>query len=298
MIVRKEKNITGKAALKELRYFHDTQNLLKTLNFYSKNLNLLASDFSKVVLGKNMESNTPDDNSNSVTYAASLRTFLDDILHASPIIISEKFRSLLYQYINVDTADSKQRLQQKWIPDERIDKLTDTKWYIYHYDEREIDGVVQKGIVKSYLTIKLFARIEIETFAPGKDNPEKYVGRFSFFKQQFLLLELRLKNEKDLQILLHIGNSEGIPNLAIGRFTNSFTKMYGGRTLIERARNDSFPMRYEPKFYVEEHDSTLKRPKIHKEIWRFFSDPVKSFFTLPLGVSSLENLKKINDRTR
>jgi hypothetical protein len=159
-----------------------------------------------------------------------------------PFMISNKDLQALLLYLgnadykpySIDTGAS------TGVPLRRESMFADTKWVLYHRDEQDSDKIgkvkTQPSILKATLQFDLFNRVTILSPSTKLPKPEKYIGRYEIYNDQFLLMQLVTKatNSKRLRIEIMIGRNDNEGDLLVGQFHNLDDSIYSGTLLLER----------------------------------------------------------------
>ncbi len=226
-------------------------------------------------------------------YPKTLYELSREIRYSIPIVRTIDEISLLLIFIDENPRRIPYRVLEAWSPSDKQRMFEGTRWWLYHYEEY-IDPFTSKpqpGISRAIVSMKEFAKLTIDNIDASGGEPgrkEKYKGQYSIYKGskgEYLLLECWLadSHEKDLHILIYIGNDElKSGEIALGQYHNVNNTIYSGTVIMEKVRQQGS---LKPAFFKNRDKSV---PTVY---WDFFEDKHKNRIRVKSGIKLKETLK-------
>lgn len=185
------------------------------------------------------------------------------------------------------------KILEMWTPSKKLLKYFGTNWWIYTYEEIEN----QPGIVRGLMSINDFNRVSIINLNVETGLPETYVGRAKIFQTEYLVFDLKTaeSNEKNLQIKLFIGSSQGdnLISLGLGEYHNIHDRIYSGTIMIERVSGINIE-EFESHFFKQS-EKTKTNP-VPTHAWKYFSDKRQNRIRIPHGITNVDQFNKWHKR--
>jgi len=205
---------------------------------------------------------------------------------------TKTFLAGLKKYFGEDIIHKIMGVSGETISD-KINVFKDSVWIYYYYDE--FNGI--SGISTGILSIDSQQVVHIKDMLHERGRPVFYTGRVKLAGDNSLLLfelQTRQTRERDLHILVHIGNSGSKPEIALGQYHNlddNLTIVSGTIVLADTKKDfDAFL----PTFFEK---GTAKYHGLKKQVKKYLSEKSGNRIKVPHNIYSYTKLGKwIDDK--
>lgn len=201
--------------------------------------------------------------------------------------VTPRFKRALKDFFGKDVFPQLQGLTQ--VPkNEKVNIFKNSKWAYYYYDERK--GI--PGISTGFLTIDDDLKVKIKDRNHEKNTNLLYTGTVKPQADNSLLLfqmNTDQTGERDLHILVHIGNSGTKPQIAMGQYHNlddNLTIISGTIILADTKKNFEG---FTPTFFEK---GTRTYRELNKQVTRYLGEKAGNRIRVPHNNLSYEMLGK------